>query len=86
MPAGKDPANIVETVECCCGKAYKGAKGLKMHQRRCRILEGLNEDPLDSGNSNVGIDSSLNETERESHMDMEDIAATKPGLLLPKTS
>ena len=86
MPAGKNPANIVETVKCCCGKACKGAKGLKMHQRRCRILEGLNEDPLEIGNSNLGIDSSLDETERDSHVNMEDIATTKPGILLPKTS
>ena len=86
MPAGKDPANIVETVKCCCGKACKGAKGLKMHQRRCRVLKGLNVDPLEIGNSNLGIDSSLDETERDSHVDMEDIAAIKPGMLLPKTS
>ena len=75
MPAGKDPANIVETVKCFCGKACKGAKGLKMHQRRCRIVERLNEDPLEIGNSNLGIDSSLDEAERDSHVDMEDIAA-----------
>jgi len=71
----EDPANIVETVKCCCGKACKGAKGLKMHQRRWRILEGLNEDPLEIDNSNLGIDSSLDEAERDSHVDMEDIAA-----------
>jgi len=28
IPAGKDPANIVGTVKCCCGRACKGAKGL----------------------------------------------------------
>ena len=57
-----------------------------MHQRRCRILEGLNEDLFEIGNSNLGIDSSLDEAERDSLVDMEDIAATKPGILLPRTS
>ena len=24
-------------VKCCCGKIRKGARGLKMHQRSCRV-------------------------------------------------
>ena len=46
MAAGEDPTDIIETVKCCCGKACRGAMCLKLHQRRCRILEGLNEDLL----------------------------------------
>jgi len=46
-----------------------------MHQRRCRILGRLNEDPLEIGSPILGIESSLDETERDSHVDMEDIAA-----------
>ena len=86
IPGGKDAANIDETVECCCGRAYKGAKGLKMHQRGCRILEGLSKDPLEIENSDLEIDSPLDEAESDSHVDMEDITATKPGILLPKAS
>ena len=50
MTAENDPVGTVQTVKCCCGKACKGVKGLEMHQRRFRILEGLNEDPLEFEN------------------------------------
>ena len=86
----QNPTNIIETVKCCCGTACKGANGLKMHQRRCRILEGLNDDPLIMDNSNLEIGSPLDEREFDSHVDMtlnqKDIAVTKPGIILPKTS
>ena len=29
-------------IKCCCGKMCKGARGLKMHQRSCRVIQGLN--------------------------------------------
>ena len=41
---------------------------------------------MEIDNSNLGIDSSLDEAEPDSHVDMEDISATKPGILLLKTS
>ena len=63
MTAENDPTSIVQTVKCCCGKACKGAKGLKMHQRRRRILEGLSKDPLEIEKSSLEIDSSLDDTE-----------------------
>ena len=47
MTAENDNASIVQTVKCCCGKACKGVRGLKMHQRRRRILRRLSEDPLE---------------------------------------
>ena len=28
-------------VKCCCGKICKGARGLKMHQRSCRVIRCL---------------------------------------------
>ncbi len=34
-------------VKCCCGKVCKGARGLKMHQRSCRVILGLNEELLE---------------------------------------
>jgi len=52
LPNDKDPADVVELIKCCCGKACKGVKGLKMHQRRCRVLEGLDENPLGCEHSN----------------------------------
>ena len=32
-----------QEITCCCGKERKGMKGLKMHQRSCRTLHGLND-------------------------------------------
>ena len=34
-------------VKCCCGKVCKGARGLKTHQRSCRVILGLNEELLE---------------------------------------
>ena len=33
-------------VKCCCGKTCKGARGLKMHQRSCMVILGLNNELL----------------------------------------
>ena len=33
-------------VKCCCGKTGKGARGLKMHQRSCMVILGLNNELL----------------------------------------
>ena len=61
LPNDKDPVDVVELIKCCCGKACKGVKGLKMHQRRCRVLGGLDENPLgrEYSNSNSDTTSSL---------------------------
>ena len=41
-----DPGQVCQQnmVKCSCGKECKGVKGLKMHQRRCRVIEKMNED------------------------------------------
>jgi len=65
----KDPTNIVNTVKCCWGKSCKGVKGLKMHQRRCRILEGLSKDELGFENSNFDANSSLDDKHEIEHVD-----------------
>ena len=31
-------------IKCCCGKICKGNRGLKMHQRSCQVLNGLNNE------------------------------------------
>ena len=36
------PSRIV--VKCCCGNICKGARGLKMHQRSCQVIHGLNDE------------------------------------------
>ena len=33
-------------VRCFCGKSCKGVRGLKMHQRSCRVIQGLQTETL----------------------------------------
>ena len=38
-----DASSRVCLVKCCCGRLCKGNRGLKMHQRSCRVVLGLND-------------------------------------------
>ena len=38
-----DASSRVCLVRCCCGRLCKGNRGLKMHQRSCRVVLGLND-------------------------------------------
>ena len=33
----------VASIRCCCGKSCKGIKGLRIHQRSCKIVNSLGE-------------------------------------------
>ena len=46
---------VCEIITCSCGKECKGGKGLKMHQRRCRVNENMDfaQQP-DVEKSNIG--------------------------------
>ena len=38
-----DASSRVCLVKCCCGRLCKGNRGLKMHQRSCGVILGLND-------------------------------------------
>ena len=38
-----DASSRVCLVKCCCGRLCKGNRGLKMHQRSCSVVLGLND-------------------------------------------
>ena len=38
------PASSYKFVKCCCGKVCKGARGLKMHQRNCKVIDDMEEE------------------------------------------
>ena len=44
-------------IKCCCGKICKGARGLKMHQRSCRVIHGLNDELYNDIEEQINIDS-----------------------------
>ena len=41
------PVLQVNEIQCSCGKKCKGHRGLKAHQRSCRVIRGLNADLLE---------------------------------------
>ena len=56
LESDSSAANVIN-VKCSCGKECKEVKGLKMHQRRCRVIEHMEEEedqPLEFKNSNIG--------------------------------
>ena len=44
MQSPNVPVSSRTVVKCCCGKICKGARGLKIHQRSCQIVHGLNDE------------------------------------------
>ncbi|CAB4003112.1 Hypothetical predicted protein [Paramuricea clavata] len=84
------PVKSYKAVKCCCGKVCKGARGLKMHQRSCRVIDDL-EDELQQQMSEV-----LNEHQNEDNVDsvnpeishintQENFPDLKKGIKLPKS-
>ena len=78
-----DQGDEINGIKCSCGKICKCVKGLKMHQRRCRVIEGLSEDQVAVGNSNIDTDSSLDDY-TEVPADPLKYHNIKTGILLPK--
>ena len=71
-------------IKCCCGKICKGARGLKMHQRSCRVIHGLNSElrsDLDENNEDTNLDVHCNTSENE----IDEFPSLKKGINLPKS-
>ena len=84
------PVKSCKAVKCCCGKVCKGARGLKMHQRSCRVIDDL-EDELQQQ-----MTEALNEHQNEDNVDpvnpelssvnsQENLPGIKKGIKLPKS-
>ena len=84
------PVKSCKAVKCCCGKVCKGARGLKMHQRSCRVIDDL-EDELQQQMSEA-----LNDDNHEDNTDpvnpeisplntQENFPDLKRGIKLPKS-
>ena len=78
-----DLGSEINVIKCSCGKMCNSVKGLKMHQRRCRVIEGLSEDQVAVGNSNIDTNSSLDDY-AEIPVDSLKYQNRKPWILLPK--
>ena len=80
-------------VKCCCGKTCEGARGLKMHQRSCMVILGLNnellKDVLEQEESNndcmEDLDDITNIEANDTNQD-DEYPELKKGINLPKTN
>ena len=50
---------------CCCGKSCKGVKGLKMHQRSCRVFNGLDDNLRTMLREDISVSSTVPEINSE---------------------
>ena len=77
-------------IKCCCGKVCKGARGLKMHQRSCGVILGLNNElraDLDEENNNICPDDISNNAQCNSNAGEthEEFPFLKKGINLPQS-
>ena len=89
MPS-QDCLPVKSAVKCCCGKICKGARGLKMHQCSCRVIDQLgNElqdqmtDALNEKDNEETTDRLL--TDMQSFDSQENFPDLKKGIKLPKS-
>jgi len=83
-----EPVSGCNIVKCVCGKECKGMKGLKMHQRRCRVMDNTEScQPPQFEYSNIDprkVD--IERKQEEIAVESLNIIALKPGMKLPKSN
>ena len=90
MPAQEClPVKSCKAIKCCCGKVCKGPRGLKMHQRSCRIIYDL-EDELKQQMTEILSDQenedNIDQLEHEnSSLNIQDVPDLRKGIKLPKS-
>ena len=89
IPALHDESNQVckrIVVKCSCGKECKGVKGLKMHQRCCRVIEDMDEDQRSE--CEILNDDVCSESTNEQVIEVDKLANVriKPGVKLPRST
>ena len=90
MQSPNVPVSSRTVVKCCCGKICKGARGLKMHQRSCQVIHGLNDELCADLEEQITTDNSENISENEHNVNdintvnYESFPELKKGINLPK--
>ena len=83
--ASLSPSNCYR-VKCCCGKICKGIRGLKMHQRTCRVVKDLTEEAFEFGEENfTGSYNNDNYNQDWDNNITSSIPDVKPGVKLSKS-
>ena len=83
-----EPVSGCNIVKCVCGNECKGVNGLKMHQRRCRIVDNTEScQPPQFEYSNIHPREVYIERQHEEiAVESLNIVALKPGNKLPKSN
>ena len=68
-------------VKCCCGKLCNGLRGLKMHQRSCRVIKSLTDETFEELEETENIDTG----QELASVDFDSMPTIKPGIKLPKS-
>ena len=90
MQSPNVPVPSRTVVKCCCGKICKGARGLKMHQRSCQVIHGLNDELSADLEEQITTDNTADTPENDNSIndiDMtndESFPELKHGINLPK--
>ena len=83
VSAGQEQDLNPQYVHCCCGKRFKGIRGLKAHQRTCRFIKGLNDELYSVASNETDHDNDLPNCVDE--LVLCDMPEIKPGVKLPST-
>ena len=77
-------------IKCCSGKVCKGARGLKMHQRSCQVIFGLNsellENVFDETECNNVDSEDIEHTETQNCSEHNEYPELRKGINLPKSN
>ena len=78
---GSKEASNCSEVKCCCGKHCNGLRGLKMHQRSCRVIKDMSSETFE-----VLEQSDFTDTGQDlESVDWDSLPNIKPGVKLPKS-
>ena len=92
-PAISSPSVVISSrhvIKCCCGKVCNGARGLKMHQRSCRVIHDLNTELYSDLQGNFETENIPDMDQRNqneaSTANNQSIPNVKRGIKLPKSN
>ena len=77
---GNSASSNCSNGHCCCGKICNGLRGVKMHQRSCRIIKSLENETFESAES-CDSDTGQDTTGQEAgDIDWNSLPNIKPGI------
>ena len=53
--SGQRNQSNTKMIQCACGNKFKGLRGIKKHQRSCRIIRGLDKELLSESSYNYTV-------------------------------